>query len=130
MLSRVAGKALPTETLLSPFLDAQLPDGVGLIFKEEMVGWYFPGVSTPAPGRDGDLTIATRIPASGDPAGAVACKFDVQMTISDINEFVDGYEHEAQLKAPSRSVSSQATRPLLSHSMTPPVILITCASTL
>src|SRR5262249_21771735 len=27
-----------------------------------------------------------------------ACKFDVRMTVRDVNEFVDGYEHEAQLK--------------------------------
>ena len=98
MLSRVTGAATPTDALLSPFLDVQLPDGVGMTFDEEMVGWYFPGVSTPAPGRDGDLTIGARIPASGTPAGAVTCRFDVQMTIADVNEFVDGYEHEAQLK--------------------------------
>ena len=69
-----------------------------MTFDEEMVGWYFPGASTPAPGRAGDLTIAARIPASGTPDGAVTCQFDVQMTIGDVNEFVDGYEHEAQLK--------------------------------
>ena len=52
----------------------------------------------PAPGRAGDLTIAARMPASGDPPGAVACKFDADMVIRDVNDFVDGYEHEAQLK--------------------------------
>ncbi len=98
MLTRIAGGAMPTGALLSPFLDVQLPDGIGMTFDEEMTGWYFPGVSTPAPGRDGDLTIGERIPATGTPVGAVECKFDVQMTIRDINEFVDGYEHEARLK--------------------------------
>jgi hypothetical protein len=97
MLTRVAGKQLPTNTLWRPFLDTQLPDGVGMTFKEQMVGWYFPGEFTPAPGMAGDLTIAQRIPASGDPPGAVTCSFDVTMTIRDVNEFVDGYEHEAQL---------------------------------
>lgn len=96
MLTRAAG--MPTSTLLRPFLDVQLPDGVGMTFDEEMVGWYFPGQPTPAPGRAGDLTIAARIPAEGDPTGAVACKFDADMVIRDVNEFVDGYEHEAQLK--------------------------------
>ena len=57
---------MPTNTLLQPFLDVQLPDGVGMTFDEKMVGWYFPGEATPAPGREGDLTIAQRIPASGD----------------------------------------------------------------
>jgi cholesterol oxidase len=97
-LTRAAGAQLPTNTLLRPFLDTQLPDGIGLIFDEEMVGWFFSGACTPGTGRAADLTIADRIPASGDPAGAVTCKFDVRMTVRDINEFVDGYEHEALLK--------------------------------
>jgi len=96
-LTRVAGKQMPTNTLLRPFLDTQLPDGVGMTFNERMVGWYFPGEGTPAPGRDGDLTIAQRIPASGDPPGAATCSFQATMTIRDVNEFVDGYEHQAQL---------------------------------
>jgi cholesterol oxidase len=98
MLTRAAKKELPTNTLLSPFLDVQLPDGIGITFSEEMVGWYFPGVGTPAPGRAGDLTIAARIPASGSPVGAVTCQFNVTMSIADVNEFIDGYEHQAQLK--------------------------------
>jgi cholesterol oxidase len=97
MLTRIGGKQMPTNTLLRPFLDSQLPDGVGMTFKEQMVGWYFPGESTPAPGMAGDLTIAKRIPATGTPPGAVTCSFDATMTIADINEFVDGYEHQAQL---------------------------------
>jgi hypothetical protein len=97
MLTRVAGRDLPTNTLLQPFLDVQLPDGVGMIFDEKMDGWYFPGQGTPAPGRDGDLTIGARIPATGAPAGAVAADFSARMTIGDVNEFIDGYEHQAQL---------------------------------
>jgi cholesterol oxidase len=97
-LSRAAQRELPENTLLRPFLDAQLPDGVGMTFDEEMTGWYFAGQSTPAPGRAGDLTIGSLIPASGSPAGATACSFKARMTIRDVNEFVDGYEHEAQLK--------------------------------
>ncbi|HTS66103.1 MAG TPA: GMC family oxidoreductase [Candidatus Acidoferrales bacterium] len=97
-LTRAAGSELPANSLLRPFLDTQLPDGIGMTFDEEMVGWYFPGASTPGPGRAGDLSIAARVPAAGTPAGAVTCKFDVRMTIRDINAFVDGYEHEALLK--------------------------------
>jgi len=97
MLTRAAAQELPTNTLLRPFLDTRLPDGVGMTFDEQMVGWYFPGQGTPSPGREGDLTIGARIPASGDPAGAVACDFSARMSIKDVNEFVDGYEHEAQM---------------------------------
>jgi hypothetical protein len=97
MLTRAAESELPANTLLRPFLDVQLPDGIGMTFDEEMVGWYLPGATTPAPGRDGDLAIEQRIPASGAPAGAVTCRFDARMTIADINEFVDGYEHQAQI---------------------------------
>ena len=97
-LTRAAGTELPVNTLLRPFLDAQLPDGVGMTFDEEMTGWYFAGQGTPLPGRAGDLAIADRIPASGDPPGALSCGFDARMTVRDVNEFIDGYEHEAQIK--------------------------------
>jgi hypothetical protein len=98
MLTRVTAKEIPTNTLLRPFLDVQLPDGVGMTFDEQMVGWYFPGQGTPSDDRAGNLTIGTRIPASGDPAGAMPCNFSARMTIRDVNDFIDGYEHEAQLK--------------------------------
>jgi hypothetical protein len=98
MLTRTDMKALPTESLLSPFLDVYLPDGLGLTFSEEMVGWYFEGATTHTPDRQGDLTLADRIPATGTPAGGVDCKFDVHMTARDINEFIDGPEHETQLE--------------------------------
>lgn len=88
-LTRVADRDLPTNTFLSPFLDVQLPDGVGMTFDEEMDGCFFPGVHTPTPGRPGDLTIPT--------SGGVTCTFTAHMAIDDVNEFVDGYEHEAGL---------------------------------
>jgi hypothetical protein len=61
------------------------------------VGWYFPDEGTPAPGLAGDLTILQRIPSSGTPVNGVTASFAVTMTITDVNEFVDGYEHEAQI---------------------------------
>jgi hypothetical protein len=97
-LTKMTGKDLPENALLQPFLDAQLPDGVGMLFDERMDGWYFPGVFTPASGRTGDLTIGGRIPAAGDPAGAVSCVFAGRMTVGDVNEFIDGYAHEASIK--------------------------------
>jgi cholesterol oxidase len=97
-LTRMTQAELPTNTLLQPFLDAQLPDGVGMLFDEQMDGWYFPGAFTPAPGRDGDLTIGARIPAAGDPAGSFSCVFAGRMTVTDVNEFIDGYAHEASIK--------------------------------
>jgi cholesterol oxidase len=116
ILTRAAGKTLPANAFLKPFLDAQLPDGVGMTFDEEMTGWYFPGQPTPAPGREGDLTIAARIPASGDPQAAVACRFNARMTISDVNEFIDGYEHQAAIKGAitfeELEGQSQATFPI------------------
>jgi hypothetical protein len=97
-LSRAAQKELPTNTLLRPFLDAQLPDGVGMTFDEQMTGWYFPGQGASEPGRAGDLAIANRIPAAGAPAGAAACSFAARIVVRDVNEFVDGYEHEAGIR--------------------------------
>ena len=98
MLTRTDMKALPTEALLKPFLDVFLPDGLSLTFDEEMVGWYFEGATTPTPDRAGDLTIGDRIPATGTPAGGADCKFDLHMTARDVNEFIDGPEHEAQMQ--------------------------------
>ncbi len=93
-----AGKELPTTLLLRPFLDAHLPDGIGLGFDETMEGWYFEGKKTAGPGRDADLTIAKLVPAAGDPQGGVPCSFTVRIQIRDINEFIDGLAHEAGLK--------------------------------
>jgi hypothetical protein len=84
MLSRAESGKLPTNTLLRPFLDTQLPDGVGMMFDEQMTGWYLPGQG--------------RVQVLEMPPGATACSFAVRMVIRDVNDFVDGYEHEAQLK--------------------------------
>jgi cholesterol oxidase len=92
-LTRAAEKELPTNTVLKPFLDVQLPDGVAMTFDETMDGWYFAGQPTPAPGRDGDLTISGR-----NTDGVPTCVFDGRMVIRDVNEFVDGYEHEAAIE--------------------------------
>ena len=67
-------KELPTNTLLRPFLDAQLAGRRGHDVRREDEGLVFPGRVTPAAGRAGDLTIGDRIPASGDPAGAVCVR--------------------------------------------------------
>ncbi|MBK5292271.1 MAG: GMC family oxidoreductase [Acidobacteriia bacterium] len=61
---------LPTNTLLSPLLDAHLPKGVGLTFDEQMVG-----------------SRAT---------------FSVRMVIQDINEFIEGSQHEARMEGSVR----------------------------
>jgi cholesterol oxidase len=76
-LTRAAQKEMPENTLFQPFLDAQLPDGVGMTFDEQMTGTYTP---------------------AGNASGAVACSFNARIVIRDVNEFVDGYEHEAQIK--------------------------------
>jgi hypothetical protein len=73
LLRRKQAGKIPTTTLLSPLLDTQLPEGVGLTFDEQMVG-----------------SNAT---------------FSVRMHIDDINEFVDGSEHEARLEGAVRFAS-------------------------
>ena len=98
LLTRAEGGKAPANPLLSPLLDAQMPRGVGMNFDEEMVGWYFASQPTPEVGRKGDLTIADRIPANGEPAGSVSCKFNVRMLVADLNEFIDGSEHEARVE--------------------------------
>jgi hypothetical protein len=88
--------------LLQPFLDAQLPDGVGLTFDEEMVGWFFEGARQPVEGRDAERTIAALVSPADAPANGVPCSFQVKISARDINEFIDGSAHEAGLKGTIR----------------------------
>jgi cholesterol oxidase len=96
-LRRSAGARLRMPGFLRPLLDIRLPDGLGMTFDEEMVGHYFPGLSVPA-GREGDLEIEARVPASGQPAGSVECSLRVHMHIRDLNEFFESPAHEAGLE--------------------------------
>lgn len=81
-LSRTGAKGFPVNPLLGAFLNTRLPDGVGMTFDEEMDGWFLPGASNPDPTPE-------------EPAGAAKCRFNVRMTIRDLNEFIDAPEHEA-----------------------------------
>jgi cholesterol oxidase len=115
-LTRADAAHMPTNPLLKPFLDVQLPDGIGLSFDEQMNGWYFAGATLPESGRAADLTLNDRIPASGVPAGAVPGGFQAKITARDINEFVDGLAHEASIKGAVRlgdlsgAIDEQASR--------------------
>lgn len=95
-LTRSAKTVLPTALLLRPFLDVNLPDGVGLTFDERMDGAYIEGAQMPPPGYDGDLTITTFLPAAGDKS-ANTCSVNLHIKARDVNEFVDGFEHEASI---------------------------------
>ncbi len=87
---------LPETGFLQPLLNIRLPDGLGMTFDEEMVGYYFPGLSV-SPGREGDLEIEAKVPSTGALQGSMDCSFQVRMTIRDLNEFIEGSEHEARL---------------------------------
>jgi hypothetical protein len=97
-LTRTEASQLPTTSLLQPFLNTQLPDGVGLAFDEEMTGWFFEGAKAEGSGRAADLAWGERLSAGRQPEGAVACSFQARITARDINEFVDGIAHEAGIK--------------------------------
>ena len=96
-LRRSARARLRTPVFLRPLLDIRLPDGLGMTFDEEMVGYYFPGLSVPA-GREGDLGIEARVPASGQPPESVECRVRLHINIRDLNEFFESPEHEASLE--------------------------------
>jgi hypothetical protein len=57
-----------------------------------MVGKFWAESPTPSNDRKGDLTIAGR----GE-AGSVDISFRVRMKVDDVNDFVDGADHEARL---------------------------------
>jgi cholesterol oxidase len=98
LLHNTSRAGLPTSRLLDPVLNASLPRGVGLEFDETMEGWYFPDQHVTAGGRAGDLEIRDRIP----PGGATPCSFTVTMTVRDMNDFIEGSEHEANLSGTIR----------------------------
>ena len=87
LLTRADQNRAPVNTILRPFLDVHLPDGLGMTFDEEMVGWYAPG--------QGD-------PQAEKPAGGVDCSFRLHMTVRDLNEFIEGRAHEARAKGDIR----------------------------
>ena len=97
LLSRTETGGFPANRLLKPFLDIRLPDGLGIVFDEEMTGYYFPGQFTSGSGREADLELARRIPASGNPENSADCSVRLRMAAKDLNEFIDGAEHEAQV---------------------------------
>jgi cholesterol oxidase len=96
LFRRAAGE-MPPASFLGPLLGIRLPDGLGMTFDEEMVGTYFPGFSVP-PGLPDDRRIEERFLASPTPPGGVAAGFRVHMAIRDLNEFLEGTEHEARLE--------------------------------
>lgn len=109
-LTRADAKELPTPLLLRPFLDVSLPDGIGLSFDEQMVGWFFESVSSPKPGPQGDLAIGDLVPPSGDPKNGVNCDVQLSIVVRDINEFIGGFAHEANLKGSINFASLKGER--------------------
>jgi hypothetical protein len=88
---------LPANTLLRPFLDARMPDPVGMTFDEDMVGWYQPGLASAE--------------TPEQPAGSVALSFRLRMTIRNLNEFIDGFAHEARTSGSIRADSFEGFTP-------------------
>lgn len=97
VLTRLPQVALPPSPLLRPFLDVHLPEGVGLIFDEEMVGWYAPGLPEPVAER---------------PAQAVDCSFRLRLAVGDLNEFIELPAHEARASGVIRFGDFQGSGPV------------------
>ncbi|MGH9674081.1 MAG: GMC family oxidoreductase N-terminal domain-containing protein [Bryobacteraceae bacterium] len=84
LLTRATEKEMAERSLIYPLLSVQLPAGVGLKFEETMDGWYD--------------AAAAEIPKDEQRTpGAVDCRFSLKMTVADINEFIEGVEHETRL---------------------------------
>ena len=95
-LTRVSTGEMPQNLLLRQFLDVFLPDGIGMTFDEEMDGWYLDGFIPSGAGRDVDLAIAEKAPPKDVPAGSMECCLRLRLSVGDLNEFIDGVEHEAK----------------------------------
>jgi cholesterol oxidase len=84
LLRKATAREMAENSLVGPLLDVELPAGVGMKFEESMDGWYEAGLAAP--------------PSEGArPAAAVDCSFKLKMNIADLNEFIEGVEHEARL---------------------------------
>ncbi|MBL8215435.1 MAG: GMC family oxidoreductase [Bryobacterales bacterium] len=79
--AEAAGGVTEPNTLAQALIETRLPDGIGMTFDEEMVGWYQPGMRGTT--------------SAQAPDGAVDCRFRLRMTVKDVNEFVEGVAHEA-----------------------------------
>jgi cholesterol oxidase len=90
-LRRSALVDTPTISFLRPLLDVRMPEGLGMTFDEEMKGVYFDGFTPPA-GAAGDKQIEAKAPAEG-----MECSLEMRMTARDVNEFVEGWDHEARI---------------------------------
>ena len=87
---------LPTNFFLRPLLDVRMPEGTGMTFTEEMKGSYFAGFNPPA-GADGDKQIEAKPAAEG-----TECTWDMRIIARDLNEFIDGWDHEARIEGTVR----------------------------
>jgi len=85
LLKRSDAARLPTPALIDKVLARRLH--CGLTFEEQMDGAYYSGDQDRQPEHLLGL----------DPKAGKVCKFGVRMTIADLDQFVDGAEHRAEL---------------------------------
>ncbi|MGH9767890.1 MAG: GMC family oxidoreductase N-terminal domain-containing protein [Blastocatellia bacterium] len=90
-LSRGALTNIPAVSFLRPLLDARTPEGLGMTFDEEMKGVYFDGFAPPA-GAAGDKQIEAKAPTDG-----MEISLEMKLTARDLNEFIEGWDHEARI---------------------------------
>jgi hypothetical protein len=90
-LRRSALSDTPSVSFLRPLLDVRTPDGLGMTFNEEMKGVYFHGFAPPA-GAAGDKQIEAKPAAEG-----MECSLEMRITARDLNEFIEGWDHEARI---------------------------------
>ncbi len=81
----------PTVSFLRPLLDVRLPEGTGMTFDEEMKGTFFPNFSLLA-GRENELALESKPANEG-----MACEMRMRISARDLNEFIEGWEHEARI---------------------------------
>lgn len=97
LLHRTKGRDVPANRLLRPLLETRLPEGVGMTFEETMTGWFHASGRPAWEGRAGD---------------AAELSFNVRMRIADVNDFIEGAEHEAQLEGTIRFSSFEGAGPV------------------
>ncbi len=90
-LKRSALDDTPAHSFLRPLLDVRMPEGVGMTFDEEMKGVYFHNFSVPV-GPEGEQQLENKSPADG-----MQCSLEMKISARNLNEFIEGWDHEARI---------------------------------
>ena len=125
-LTRMTEKELPTNPLLESVPGCAAAGWRGHDVRRADEGLVFPRRVHAGRGARGRSDHRQQHSGTGDPTGAFSCVFDGRMTMRDVNEFIDGYAHEAAIKGTMTFGEFEGMKPASSPSTNRPAASIIC----